>query len=200
MILSYNLNDVASTYEFLKYSLDRIAVRQQLTQEYVTDLMNADDIKMGVEIFASELTKDDAAGDTDKHLNLRNSLKRNIIDYSALEIKVDDIILPYIKFKLEPFKCVLDLFRQSVMTADTIPGFFTDIPLSKVKPKLVKNSDGITHIDPECILKYTNKNQVNKRKGVLETLNVIYDGCEYVFGAGGLHMSISPQIVISDEE
>jgi hypothetical protein len=101
MILDYNLNDVLSTLEFLKYTQDKIEVRKELTKSYGVDLINTNDIKMGAEIIAIELAK---ANNVTAY-----SIKREIPDYSDLKIAVDEIILPYFTFSLKPFKCVLDV-------------------------------------------------------------------------------------------
>lgn len=180
-ILDYNMNDVMSTLAFLERSQDKIQTRSFLSEETGINLMNAGDIKIGTELFAVELAKAKGVHYSD--------IKQIKPDYNDLQIVVKDIILPYISFNIEPFKAVLDLFNDTVLTPDTIAGYFTDIPISKIKFK-----------DKKGVYDYCNKNLINKKTGVLKNLNVIYDDCEYVFGAGGLHMSINPAIVESDEE
>lgn len=180
MILEYNLNDVMSTKEFLKYCLDKINVRRELTKYYATDLMNANDIKMGSEIFASELSK--------KLGTTAHTLKRNIIGYDDLIIDFGTIILPYIKYSIKPFNCVLEYFKKQQVKADSIKGFFTKIPTANLF-KLVPG-----------IKPFINTNAINKKTKTLKHLSVIYNGREYVFGAGGLHMSAPAGIYIADEE
>ena len=180
LILEYNLNDVMSTKAFLAYCLDKINVRLELTKYYKTDLMNANDIKMGSEIFASELSK--------KLGTTSFALKRNIISYDELIIDFDRIILPYIKYSIKPFNCILEYFRHQRVKADSIKGFFTKIPINSIY-KIVPS-----------IKPFINTNAINKKTKVLKHLSVIYDEREYVFGAGGLHMSAPAGIYVADEE
>jgi hypothetical protein len=81
--------------------------------------------------------------------------------------------------------------RKSVMTPDTIAGFFTDIPISSIREKTKED---------DCIYNHTNKNKISKRNNTIDDLNVIYEGCEYVFGAGGIHMSVESQTAEEDSE
>jgi DNA polymerase elongation subunit (family B) len=58
IILDYNLNDVEATYNFYKFSADRIALRNQLSEKFKINLRNANDTKIGESIFAKLLSQE----------------------------------------------------------------------------------------------------------------------------------------------
>ena len=69
-------------------------------------------------------------------------MKQLKADYKNLKIIVKDIILPYLKFNIDPFKAVLELFQDTVLTPETIAGYFTN-----VNTKTTKNVYQFLYID-----------------------------------------------------
>jgi hypothetical protein len=58
-ILDYNLNDVMATFEFFKHTMPAIRLRLSLAEEFDNPhLLNANDAKIGSEIFAHYLSED----------------------------------------------------------------------------------------------------------------------------------------------
>lgn len=97
-ILSYNLNDVKATYEFYLLSKDMVDMRKKLSNRYKINLRNANDPKIGQEIFGHQI-----------------ALKKKI-PYKYLKemrtyrhsIKFNECILPYIKFNSQAFNNLLE--------------------------------------------------------------------------------------------
>jgi DNA polymerase elongation subunit (family B) len=101
MILEYNLNDVEATYEFYKKSKDRITLRKELTDTYGINLMNANDPKIGAEIFGKFISEQNK-------ISLKE-LKRMRTFRPIIHFK--ECILPYITFNSQPFKDCLEKFK-----------------------------------------------------------------------------------------
>lgn len=104
-IIHYCRNDVFATKRFYQESLSDIRMRQELTNQFGINLMNADDPKLGVEIFAKPISK---------------GLGINIYDLKKLrtkrnEVYIEECITPKIKFKTEKFKQLLLNFKRSVV-------------------------------------------------------------------------------------
>lgn len=104
-ILDYNMNDVLATYEFYKKSEGEINLRKQLSFEYKINLINANDPKIGSEIFAKLLSE-----------RLRMPIRdlRKLRTYRD-SIALDALILPVISFTTPKFKSLLGNLRQQVI-------------------------------------------------------------------------------------
>lgn len=105
-ILEYNMNDVLSTYEFYKRSLDKISLRSSLKDIYNLPMTNWNDVKIGENIFLKLLSED---------MDIPMWDLRKMRTYRS-EIRFNDIILPYIKFDNDKLKKLLNQFKQTVIT------------------------------------------------------------------------------------
>jgi hypothetical protein len=105
-ILDYNLNDVMATEHFYKMNIEKIEMRKELGKEYRIDLLNANDPKIGSEIFAKLLSEE-------MGVNIRDLKQMRTYRNS---IKLDECILPYIKFDNKEFKNLLTDFKSKVIT------------------------------------------------------------------------------------
>lgn len=101
-ILDYNLNDVIATYEFYKLNLDEIEVRKQLSKDYRIDLLNANEPKIGSEIFAKLLSEE--MGVSIRDLKKMRTYRHNI--------SLNECILPYIKFSSKEFNELLEKYKS----------------------------------------------------------------------------------------
>lgn len=101
---------------------------------------------------------------------------RNPVQTKRTQIRMDDIIFPYIRFKRPEFNAVLKWLRRQVITQTK--GVFTEID-----------------IDGE-LEQYINKKTV---KGKIKNLNCIVDGFQFDFGTGGIHGSVESTIIEEDK-
>ena len=170
-ILKYNLNDVMSTYAFYIKSKEQMQMRIALSKEYKLSLINANDPKIGSEIFA-KLLSIDMEIPIDQLKQMRTP--REIIN-------LNDCILPYVEFKSSSFKALL-IFLKSQNISET-KGFFTNIPINNCK----------------TIIDYVNPNTI-KPNGKLESLNIRYHNVDFFFGTGGLHSACESGIYKSDND
>lgn len=104
-ILSYNLNDVNATHAFYLLTLDLIELRKKLSLKYGINLRNANDPKIGQEIFIRQIAA--KKGWNYKYLkDLRTY--RHYID-------LRDCILPYIYFQAKEFNSLLEELKSTVI-------------------------------------------------------------------------------------
>lgn len=105
-ILDYNLNDVLATYEFYKLCKSEIELREDLSKEFNLNLLNANDPKIGAEIFAKLLSED---------MKMDKKDLKQLRTYRS-SINIGEIILPYIKFKSQEFNKLLDSLKNKIIT------------------------------------------------------------------------------------
>lgn len=105
-ILEYNLNDVLATYEFWKRSKDKIALRKQLSELYEIQCYNFSDTKIGEQLILELYCK----------YTGENKWRVKELRTNRLEIKIKDCILPYISFKTDKFKQLLEKFNETVIS------------------------------------------------------------------------------------
>lgn len=105
IVLDYNLNDVKATYEFYVLSKDLIELRKKLSKRYGINLRNANDPKIGQEIFGREIAKKKKW--TYEYLKELRTY-RHYID-------LGECILPSIKFESEEFNTLLNELKDTVI-------------------------------------------------------------------------------------
>lgn len=105
MILDYNLNDVEATYEFYILSKDMIDLRKKLTAKYNINLRNANDPKIGQEIFIRQIAK--KKGWSYSFVKEMRTF-RHYID-------LGQCILDYIKFESDEFNELLTDLKSTVI-------------------------------------------------------------------------------------
>ena len=104
-IINYNINDVRATGQFYLLTTDMIEMRKKLGNRYNLNLRNANDPKIGQEIFGHEIAK--KKGWSYKYLkDLRTY--RHFID-------LKECILPYITFQSREFNNLLDELKTTVI-------------------------------------------------------------------------------------
>lgn len=150
-IIDYCLNDIRSTKRFYEISSELIAMRNQLSQIFGLNLINANDPKIGSEIFAKLLSQ--RMGINMKDLKKMRTFRDNI--------DIGSIILDYIKFDHPSLVGLLDVFKKTVITQTKggfkqqvkVKGFEFDLGLGGihgcVKPGVYTEDDewGILDID-----------------------------------------------------
>ena len=114
MVLSYCRNDVKFTKKIMEYSKSQIALRGVLTKEYGINLYSASEPRISKELFKYFLSK--ATGISSYELN---GLRTN-----RTLIKVNDIILDYVKFKTPELQALLDKFRTIELDPKETKGGF----------------------------------------------------------------------------
>lgn len=106
LIKEYNFNDIDSTFEFYKLSLELIKLRKDLSKEFGLHMINHDDPKLGSEIFLDLMSKDMRVEKS--QLKQMRTIRKSI-DFS-------EIILPYVKFESKEFNNLLEKLKSKVIT------------------------------------------------------------------------------------
>ena len=104
-ILEYNLNDVLSTLEIYKLTLDKIKLRKEIKLLTNINCLNYPDVKTGEEIILTN------------YCNLTNTDKWDIkkLRTRRSEIVLNDAIFNYINFKSKEFNELLKWFKSLIL-------------------------------------------------------------------------------------
>lgn len=222
-LLKYNGHDVLQTRLFYYKSLEAIRFRQVLSEKYGKDFTNHNDTKIGKDYFIMRL-EEAMPGSCYKQVGKRRVIqqtKRNKID-------LKEVVFPYIQYERQEFQAVKKWFElQSIKETK---GIFIDIlesdlgDLAKYANLRMKRKKLFKKPTEEQIAEYKKdkplcwideielKGKETKANGggqkrafwlcwnVADSLNVVVDGFEFVFGTGGIHGSIESSIVESNDE
>lgn len=216
VLIRYNKHDVMQTLLFYQKSLDAIRFREALSKKYGFDCTNFNDTKIGKEYFINRL-ESQIPGSCYKMVGRQRKLNQTKRD----KIVVGDILFKYLSFKRPELKAIHEWFSKQVITETK--GVFSDV-LEKdlgdvakyaemvVKRKKLKSQP--TEEERQQMLQenpysWIEEVELKSKKGaksywycyrVAETLNVVVDGFRFDFGTGGIHGSVSSQIVESDSD
>lgn len=176
-IADYNFNDVDATLKFYRLCEKEISLRRGLAKKYgINRLITEPETNLAKEIFALALTE--KMDITRTELNKMRT-KRSVIDVGK------EVILPIIEFKDKSLNKALDYFKMQKVTF--LKGFFSEIKKGSVGYEILKEIS-----NPEFI---------NKKTGVIECFNVVFNNHTYVFGNGGIHSKIEgTSYVCKDDE
>jgi len=178
-LLRYNDHDVDKTEEFYYHTLPAIRFREELSAKYGRNFLNDNDTKIGKQYFIMRL-EESLPGSC---YCIGPDGKRQPRQTIREQIRLADVIFPWIKFKRPEFTAVRDWLAAQVITETK--GVFIDIPVER-----------LGSLANYCTLK------TNKRTGQVyaENLNVVVDGFQFDFGTGGIHGSVDSRILVTDDE
>ena len=166
-LIEYNHKDVDETTAFMIESKPQIDFRRTLSKKYGRNMMNHNDVKIGVDYFINELGREKCYNGAQPKQTPR------------AQIAFRDIIFPYVKFEQPGFIALLEWLKSRVII-DT-KGGFTDIPADTLGP-----------LRDHCDVKITKQKGEHAKN-----LHVWVEGFQYVFGTGGIHGSIERDAVHS---
>jgi hypothetical protein len=113
-IIEYNVNDVQSTKEIFNRSKSQIKLRKELTDTYNINLYSASEPRISKELFGYYLSE---------KLNIPKRDLKGMRTHRS-NIKVSDILLPYISFTSQEFKTLHDRFKTLEIDASNLKGSF----------------------------------------------------------------------------
>jgi len=213
-IVEYNANDVVATLMFYYENIGALELRAALSEKYSKDFTNASDSKIGGEIFIQELerAKKGSCYTFKKGKRIIRQTKRKVIH-------LQEVILPYIGFERPEFQAILDWFK--LQSISETKGVFSDIlesdlhDVAKYAKMVQKKSTKMTEYPTDDEISEFRKKiplaeiLVNELKSgkksyyftwnVATALNIIINDHEYVFGVGGIHSSMKPTLIESDD-
>lgn len=121
----YNVHDVSKTKQFAHFSKDALDFRVQQVEKFGADVMNWNDTKIGEKMVIDRLG-DELCFD-------RSSGRKQTRQTARTEIRLNDVIFPYINFEHPELNRVLDYLRRQVLRATEIKKLDIDTPIVKTK-------------------------------------------------------------------
>lgn len=213
-LIKYNKHDVLETLKFYHHSLDLIKFREELTVKYKKNFMNHNDTKIGKDYFIMRLEQAQKGV-----CYAQQGPKRVVRQTCRKSIKLNECILPYVKFERPEFNAVLDWLKQQEIKETK--GVFSDIlecdlgEVAQYAHMVQKNKKLKTEPTEKQLTKMRTENpscwvearELKSKKvshyqcwRIAENLNVEVDGFQYDFGTGGIHGSIESATVKSDDD
>ena len=174
-IIKYCDNDVDATELVYDVTLPAIELREVLSPKYQIDFTNYNDVKIGEHIFISKIIKKAGEHLVYDRIETDRGIRKVVKNTIRESININEIILPFITFREEPFDKILQWFKTK--TIKDLNGVFSEIPFEDLKI-----------LEPHY--------RVIKKNGKQRTLNVMYNDFQYDFGVGGIHGCIKPGIYI----
>jgi hypothetical protein len=105
-ILAYNLNDVDITRLFYEKTIPKIEMRKQFGKEYGISIINANDTQIGSKLIGKYLSE---------FLGIPSNILNKMRTYRK-SIKINDCLVPYIKFNSKEFQSIYEKFQSKVIT------------------------------------------------------------------------------------
>lgn len=115
----YNRHDVEATVQFYHKSREMIKFREGLTDKYQRSFMNHNDTKIGKDFFITELERQGIP------CFERKDGKRTPRQTHRREMRMKDVILPWLKFKDPEFTRVIEWLKPQTITETK--SVFTDL-------------------------------------------------------------------------
>lgn len=106
IVLDYNTHDVNATYDFYLLNVDAIKMRVELSNYFSLDFLNANDPKIGVEIFLKYISEITNIGK--KELEKMRTHRK--------EVLMSEIIFDYVKFQSQVFYDFLTNLKTKIIT------------------------------------------------------------------------------------
>ena len=158
VLIPYNKHDVKETRRFANISKEAISLRLDLMNsgEIFGDVLNFSDTKIGSKLMEQRLGR---AITHDELGNIRQTHRTHVA--------LGEVVLPFVRFRSEPFQKVLERIHAKVLTADEI-----DI-----------SSDNATKIKTKGVF--------SDLKAVLPCGAPDNSPFSFDFGVGGIHGSVS---------
>lgn len=125
LLIPYNKWDVSSTKQFAIHSMPAIEFRLAMVDQFGPDILNWNDSKIGSKILESRLG--------DELMFDRSSGRRVMRQTERDQIKLSEIIFPYIHFREPEFQRVLEYMRSQTLTPDEFDT--NEIGIAKVATK-----------------------------------------------------------------
>ena len=113
VLINYNRHDVRETCAFAVRSLDQIALRDALTETYGVNMRNMSNTKIGMTILVQEMEK---AGLQcyERHPTTGRRVPRQTV---RTEVRLGDVIFPYVQFERPEFQQAVELFAGKTLTS-----------------------------------------------------------------------------------
>jgi hypothetical protein len=120
IVRAYCRHDVTETHKFWQHSRDQIEFRRVLSERYGRDFTNHNDTKIGKDYFVMRLEEARPGSCYQRGANGRQPVQTH-----RDQIRLGDVILPYIKFEHPEFKRIHSWLQHQIITETK--GVFKDV-------------------------------------------------------------------------
>lgn len=111
VLIRYNGHDVRETIKFAARSQAEIALRQALSDRYGVNMMNMSNTKIGATILTQQM---EAAGIA--CFERDNAGRKTPRQTYRAQIRLAEVVFPYVKFERPELQTILDYFRSTTIT------------------------------------------------------------------------------------
>lgn len=224
VLIEYNKHDVLATLDFYRLCDDALTLRENLTEKFGFDCTNMNDSKIGSEYFISRLEKSMPGC-----CYTKTPFGRKLKQTKRSEIVVKDILFDYLEFDRKEFVAIHEWFKRQIICetkgvfSDLLEKDVGDVAKhARMTTKRKKMNDPFDNTNKRYVPSFADvqarkllnphgwveEKELKSPKGAksyywcwneIESMNVVVDGLEYVFGTGGLHASAENTIFRSDD-
>lgn len=195
-IIEYNINDVIATLTFYNFKSggkhvmnDALALRSMLSKRHNVNMMNYNDVKVGVTLLGLAISEEMNMSFWDLQQMCRENRQ-------SIAVEIGRNLADYIEFESEPLKAIHKWYSKQVL--HVTKEAFTDMNQSRVKDI----EKYLCKVEPDYT-KGLNKTKkifkVKKGKEILTKLSLNAFGCQFDLGTGGLHQCSKPGVYLSDD-
>jgi hypothetical protein len=177
-VLQYNKNDVEFTAYFYELCHDKVELRKKIGKKYNLKVLNKSDVVIGESIFLKYLSE--AMGLPTRELQE--------IRGKRADVKLKNIIFPYVSFEEPCFQKLLHLMNETVSSSSFLK-------------KFVENLD--TSMSTNDLLDKFRDNNIRVQRIAQQkksfSFSVNFDGMRLDYGVGGIHGCMKPGVYNATE-
>ena len=177
-VLQYNKNDVEFTAYFYDLCHEKVELRKRIGKKYNLKVLNKSDVVIGESIFLKYLSR---------AMDLPVRDLREIRGKRA-DVKLKNIIFPYVSFQEPCFQKLLHLMNETVSSSSFLKKFVenlnTSISTNDLLDKFRDNNIRVQRI-------------AQQKKSFSFSVN--YDGIRLDYGVGGIHGCMRPGVYNATE-
>ena len=177
-VLQYNKNDVEFTAYFYELCHDKVELRKKIGKKYNLKVLNKSDVVIGESIFLKYLSE---------AMDLPTRELQEIRGKRA-DVKLKNIIFPYVSFEEPCFQKLLHLMNETVSSSSFLK-------------KFVENLD--TSMSTNDLLDKFRDNNIRVQRIAQQkksfSFSVNFDGMRLDYGVGGIHGCMKPGVYNATE-
>jgi hypothetical protein len=172
-VIGYNKNDVEFTAYFYELCHDKVELRKKIGKKYNLKVLNKSDVVIGESIFLKYLSQ--AMGLPTKQLQE--------IRGKRADVKLKNIIFPYVSFREPCFQKLLYLMNETVSSSSFLKQFVENLNTSASTNDLLdKFRDNNIRVQ-----------RIAQQKKSF-SFSVNFDGMRLDYGVGGIHGCLKPGV------
>lgn len=172
-VINYNINDVEFTAYFYELCHEKVELRKKIGKKYNLKVLNKSDVVIGESIFLKYLSE---------AMDLPTRVLQEIRGKRA-DVKLKNIIFPYVSFREPCFQKLLYLMNETVSSSSFLKKFVENLNTSASTNDLLdKFRDNNIRVQ-----------RIAQQKKSF-SFSVNFDGMRLDYGVGGIHGCLKPGV------